>query len=84
VRLRISHVGERARGTVRGSHVGDLKARSEVSHVGEADADARLALTTLGFRKAVAIAAVAKARYQVGRAAVLETLVRAALRECPR
>jgi hypothetical protein len=47
-------------------------------------ADARSALTGLGFRPAEANAAVAKALAHVGRAGTLEALVRAALQRCPR
>ena len=46
--------------------------------------DARGALTTLGFRRAEADAAVRSAAAHVGGAASLEDVIRAALRACPR
>ena len=56
----------------------------EVPHVGESArpfaADAMLALTTLGFTKREARAAVEAARDELGEAASLEDVVRAALR----
>jgi Holliday junction resolvasome RuvABC DNA-binding subunit len=47
-------------------------------------ADVQAGLVRLGFRRDEARAAVARAHAQVGRGADIETLLRAALRECPR
>jgi hypothetical protein len=67
--------------------------RSEVPHVGDRSArsvaeptvseEAELALVTLGFQRGESRRAVERARARVGEAD-LETLLRAALRECPR
>jgi Holliday junction resolvasome RuvABC DNA-binding subunit len=46
--------------------------------------DAKRALTQLGFRPAESAAAVERAAPRVGRDATLESLIRAALRACPR
>jgi hypothetical protein len=76
------------------SHVGlPLDDRSHVgprtddrSHVGQQaiDADALLALTTLGFTKRESRSALDAAREDVSDDANLETVIRAALRNCPR
>jgi Holliday junction resolvasome RuvABC DNA-binding subunit len=46
--------------------------------------DARLALTTMGFKRAEAVRAVDAAMAHVGHEVTLEALLRAALRACPR
>jgi hypothetical protein len=89
----VPHVGEAsADGLANESaapHVGDQDSANEAMHARrdldrQQIADVQAGLVRLGFRRDEARAAVARAHVQVGSGADLETLLRAALRECPR
>jgi len=81
--LPVPHVGDRPHAEVP-DHGLNARAVDVLGVPPQAEAEARLALTTLGFTKPVAAAAVAKAQAGLRSDASLEELVRAALRECPR
>ena len=82
----VPHAGEQELLEV--PHVGELEP-TEVPHVGEpgarnSAADVQTALVRLGFRRDEARGAVQRAVAKVGATSDLETLLRAALRECPK
>jgi hypothetical protein len=88
--MEVPHVGESDE-CIAGDavpHVGEFEDLDEIGHVGESDAqavrDIQDALVRLGFRRDEARAAVERAKAKVGCRVDVETLLRAALRECPR